>query len=117
MEGTYHFMFEYRRDGCPDRYLFSKMALLVLAPFCENFVDFYRNFQVRDSQNSVYVTCESQRKLIMYSPVKFHCIRKLLQLTATCVRNKLVGTENKQFGKLNTVKRPIKKFSSFLLRK
>ena len=53
----------------------------------------------------------------MYSPVKFHCVRKLLQLTATCVRNKLVGTENKQFGKLNTVKRPIKKFSSFLLKK
>ena len=40
MEGTYHFMFEYRRDGCPDRYLFSKMALLVLAPFCENFAHF-----------------------------------------------------------------------------
>ena len=33
MEGTYHFMFECRRDSCRDRYLFSKMALLVLALF------------------------------------------------------------------------------------
>ena len=56
-------------------------------------------FQARDSQNSVCVTSESQRKLIMHLPVKFHCNRKLLQLTATCVHNKLNGTENKQFGK------------------
>ena len=81
MEGTHHFMFECRRESCRDRYLFSKMALLVLTPVCENFahfVDFHKNFQVRDSQNSVYVTSESQRKLIMYSPVKISLYQEVV---------------------------------------